>query len=95
MQEYLLAEHAVFMVGRSECPTSQLYTYFIIGEALLASDSPSRRLFRMRSVLIEDMDKVSFADVNLKSESEDSYVGDGEDNLQENPTAKSDRQTGE
>ncbi|KAJ1324617.1 HET domain-containing protein [Microdochium nivale] len=92
VQEYLLAEHAVFMIGRNECPTSQLYTYFIIGEALLGSDSPSRRLFRLRSILIEDMAEARFANANPESESEDSEASDSEDNLQENPTAKSDRQ---
>ncbi|KAH7031459.1 heterokaryon incompatibility protein-domain-containing protein [Microdochium trichocladiopsis] len=64
VQEYLLAEHAIFMVGRAECPISQLYTYFIIGEALQDSDSHERRLFRMRSLMMEEMYEVRDHDDN-------------------------------
>jgi hypothetical protein len=57
-QEFLLSETAVFMVGRQECAMSQLYTYFIIGDALLASDSHQRRLFRLRSLMMEEVREI-------------------------------------
>jgi hypothetical protein len=53
MQELFLAKSATFLIGRSECPSSALYTYFILGDALMRSDSRERRLFRMRSIALE------------------------------------------
>ncbi|KXJ86962.1 heterokaryon incompatibility protein-domain-containing protein [Microdochium bolleyi] len=88
VQEYLLAEDAVFMVGRSECPTSQLYTYFIIGEALLTSDSRERRLFRMRSVIMEDVREVRYAIANFELDSDDASGDDNDDDAWKRQTKK-------
>lgn len=55
MQELFLADSAVFLLGRRECPSSALYTYFLIAEALMGADSRERRLFRMRSSAFEEV----------------------------------------
>lgn len=59
------------MVGRAECPVSKLYTYFIIGEALHESDSRERRLFRMRSLIMEDLTEVRDYDGDSDSDDDD------------------------
>lgn len=53
MQELFLAKSATFLIGRNECPSSALYTYFILGDALMRSDSREGHLFRIRSIALE------------------------------------------
>jgi len=53
----LLAPTTVFMLGRTECPASALYTYVLIAESLMDSDTRERMQFRMRSIVLEEVAK--------------------------------------
>jgi hypothetical protein len=53
----LLAPTTVFMLGRTECPASALYTYVLFAESLMDSDTRERMQFRMRSIVLEEVAK--------------------------------------
>ena len=55
VQEMLLAPTTVFMLGRTECPASALHTYVLLAETLMDSDTRERMLFRMRSIMLEEV----------------------------------------
>ncbi|KAK0740349.1 hypothetical protein B0T18DRAFT_431685 [Schizothecium vesticola] len=57
IQEMLLAPTTVFMLGRTECPASALYTYVLFAESLMDSDTRERMQFRMRSIVLEEVAK--------------------------------------
>ena len=53
----LLAPTTAFMLGRTECPASALYTYVLLAESLVDSDTRERMQFRMRTIVLEAVAK--------------------------------------